>query len=139
MKRILAIALFTIATLSASTGSLAQDRALRANIPFNFTVGETQMPAGEYIITSPSSGLVRVQSQDRRAIATVSTSQGGHESKAGSKLVFNHYGNQYFLHRVLCPLTYRLNVDVPVWKAEKKARMNEAKLDRDDQILVEMK
>ena len=38
MKRIQAIALLTIATLSATVGARAQQRAVIANIPFNFTV-----------------------------------------------------------------------------------------------------
>jgi hypothetical protein len=40
MKRISAIALFTIATLAAATGLAAQESAVKANIPFNFTVGD---------------------------------------------------------------------------------------------------
>jgi hypothetical protein len=37
MKRIQAIALLAIASLSATTEVLAQDRAVKANVPFSFT------------------------------------------------------------------------------------------------------
>jgi hypothetical protein len=47
MKRLSAIALFTIVTLVAATGLVAQQPASKANIPFNFSVGDTSVPAGE--------------------------------------------------------------------------------------------
>lgn len=136
MKRILAIALSTLATLGASTGALAQDRALVANVPFNFTVGETPMPAGEYIISAPDSGVVKIESRDKQVAASVTTLPGHQDVKGGPKLVFNHYGNQYFLHRVLCAQNTRMNIDIPSWKQEKRARSREAKLETGEQVLV---
>lgn len=136
MKRILAIALSTLATLGASTGALAQDRALVANVPFNFTVGETSMPAGEYIISAPDNGVVRFQSRDKQVTATVAALPGHQDSSGGPKLVFDRYGNQYFLHRVLCARNSRMNIDVPAWKQEKRARSREAKLETGEKVLV---
>jgi hypothetical protein len=83
MKRISAIALFTIATLAASTGLVAQQPAVKANIPFNFTVGEQSMPAGDYTITSPSRHIVLIQSADRQHVGMVIGSDSSHEAAAG--------------------------------------------------------
>jgi hypothetical protein len=62
MKRINAIALFTIVTLTAATQLVAQEPAVKANIPFNFTAGQKSMPAGEYTISSPDTHVLKIQS-----------------------------------------------------------------------------
>jgi hypothetical protein len=139
MKRISAIGLLTIASLATCTGAIAQQ--LKANIPFGFTVGNTWMPAGEYTISSPLRQVVQVRSVDLAKIATIVSSQGYNESRSGSKLVFDKYGDQYFLRRVLSPNFASLNLDVPQGKAEKQARSRslEAKLHNGEETMVAAK
>src|ERR1019366_5842534 len=103
MNRISAIGLLTIASLATCIGAIAQEPALKANIPFGFTIGATWMPAGEYTISSPLRQVVQVRSADLAKIATIVSSQSFNESRSGSKLVFDKYGDQYFLRRVLSP------------------------------------
>ena len=136
MNRISAIGLLTIASLATCTGAIAQQ--LKANIPFDFTVGNTWMPAGEYTISSPLHQVVQVRSVDLSKIATIVGSQGYNESSSGNKLVFDKYGEQYFLHRVLCPSTASLNLEIPQGKAEKRARSRslEAKLHNGEETMV---
>ena len=138
MKRIQAIALLAIASLSATTGILAQERAITANVPFDFTVGEKLLPAGEYIISSPASGVVQIQSANHELVADVIASQSYHQADAGTQLVFNRYGSEYFLHRILDPSTSSLNMDLGSSKGEKRARMRqeEARLPSTEPILV---
>jgi hypothetical protein len=139
MKRIPTIALLTIASLGTATGAIAQDRAVKANIPFNFTVGDTWMPAGEYVISSPQREILQVRNvDDRSKIATIVDSESYNESTSGGKLVFDKYGNQYFLRHVLCPTVASLNVDLAQGKAEKKAhsRSLEANLHNSEETLV---
>jgi len=136
MKRIPTLALFTLAALTALPGAMAQGVALKADIPFAFTVGDTPLPAGEYTISSPVSGLIRVSNDRTHDVATVSTSHGNHDAGTNSKLLFNRYGDRYFLHRVFCPGTSAMNVDIAVWSREKKAKTLEAKLNQSEQILV---
>ncbi len=127
MNRILAIFLITMASVAA-TGANAQVPALKANIPFDFTVGNTWMPAGEYTITAPIQEVLLLRTAGHSA--SVVSSENNAESKSGSKLVFDRYGNQYFLHEVLCPNVASLNLEVAPSKAEKNARQHatEAKL-----------
>jgi hypothetical protein len=139
MKRISAIGLLTIASLATCTGAIAQQ--LKANIPFDFTVGNTWMPAGEYTISSPVRQVVQIRSADLAKIATVVSFQSYNESRSGSKLVFDRYGDHYFLHSVLCPSIASLNLEVPQGQAEKRARSHslEAKLRNGDETLVAAK
>src|ERR1700755_2877481 len=101
MNRILAIASLTIATLAPSAGAFAQQ--LKANIPFDFTVGNTTMPAGEYTISSPLRNFVDLRSANRTLMATVGGNQSYIEKKSSSagELIFARYGDQYFLDSVL--------------------------------------
>jgi len=135
MKRIPTLSLIILAALSAIP-AIAQGVVLKADVPFGFTVGDTYLPAGQYTLSSPTSGVVRVSNNDTNAAATVSTTHGFTDPGHGSKLVFEKYGERYFLHRVLCPTTVTMNVDIPEWNGEKKARTREAKLDHGEQILI---
>jgi hypothetical protein len=139
MNRISTIALLAIASLATCAGAFGQDRALKANIPFDFTVGNTWMPAGEYIISSPFGGQVlELRNPHKSAFVTVIGSMSYDESNSGSKLVFDTYGDSYFLRHVLCPTVASLNLDVPQGKAEKRARARslEAKLHNGETLVA---
>jgi hypothetical protein len=141
MKRISELALLIISSLATCTGAIGQQSAIKANIPFDFTVGNTWMPAGEYIISSPLQQVLQIRSTDLANSARTVSSQSFHESRSGSELVFDKYGDQYFLHRVLCPSAASLNLDLTKGKAEKNARSHslEAKLPNGEEVLVAAK
>jgi len=77
---------------------------LRAKIPFNFVVGSQHLPAGDYSVKPMSQVAVLVQSKDSRSSAVVLTTvvQAKKTQEIG-KLVFNQYGNQYFLSQIWTP------------------------------------
>jgi hypothetical protein len=135
MKWFPTLALLTLVALIAVPGAMAQV-VLKADIPFAFTVGDRPLPAGEYTISAPESGLIRVSNDQTHDTATVAISHGNHDASPNSKLQFNRYGDRYFLHRIFCPNATAMNVDIAVWSREKKARSLEAKLNHSEQILV---
>jgi hypothetical protein len=140
MNRISTIALLAIASLATCAGAYGQDRAVKANIPFDFTVGNTWMPAGEYKISSPFDGaVIELQSMNKTAFVTVIGTASQIKSNSKGELVFDRYGDTYYLHQVLSPTVARLNVDVPPGKAEKRARSLEAKLHNGAETLVAAK
>ena len=78
---------------------------LRANIPFAFSVGNTQLPAGKYSVSRalPNSGdgLIAINSLGGKASAlrtTIPVTTGQPRDKA--TLVFHRYGDQYFLYQI---------------------------------------
>ncbi|HLE63076.1 MAG TPA: hypothetical protein VI750_08060 [Pyrinomonadaceae bacterium] len=80
---------------------------LVANIPFSFTVCREQLPAGKYKvrpITSASTNLLLVRNEDNRSAEIVCT-QDIHSTRLVSpgKLIFNRYGDQYFLSELWFP------------------------------------
>jgi hypothetical protein len=138
MKRIIAAALLAVSTFSASS-IFAQTRALKADVPFGFSVGGAQLPADTYLITSVSSGIVMIRNAKGGPSAMVTTLPGESRPTGSNKLVFARYGEQYFLHRIVCSAGVGVNVDIPTSKQEKKIRSERSTLDRGDLAVLELK
>ena len=76
----------------------AQSIMLKADIPFNFVVGDKQLPSGEYHVKQLQPGVIQVQGKSSAFVMT--TGGDGGNTSGGSKLVFNRYGDQYFLSKI---------------------------------------
>jgi hypothetical protein len=127
MKRITAIALLVIANLAMAGTSFAQSKVVRANVPFDFTVGDKLLPAGTYTIKETSDHLIMIRNHDK-PIAVISLVNGdSRNSPNGGKLMFHRYGSQYFLSEILCDQA-NMNLQVPQSKTEKKTALQEANL-----------
>src|SRR5277367_142681 len=103
MKRISTSILLTLVSLVAVGNSFAQDHGVKATVPFQFTVGTKLLPSGNYTITSDiNSPSVVVIRNTEQQIAVLSTAYGDGKNSKKNVLVFNKYGDQYFLHEILC-------------------------------------
>lgn len=122
MKRIAFIALIILAGFCTAGNLQAQSHEVRANVPFDFTVGSKHLPAGNYTLVKDSTdNIIEIQNWDQH-IATLSvTEDAGTPAGNVSQLVFNKYGDQYFLSKIQCP-TVALNLEIPPSKREKQAR-----------------
>ena len=106
-KRVLAIVAVSILTAVAATPLAAQALRLTANIPFEFVVAGKSLPAGEYEIwRSPSASMIVLRGIDHQ-ISALSLATGepveSNNRAAEARLVFNRYGDRYFLHEVVNP------------------------------------
>ena len=135
MKRIIAIALFAASSLSAAGNLSAQEHLVKANIPFDFTVNNNVLPAGTYTISSLSPNAIQIRNVNGHA-AELSLVQNDEKRSKTPVLVFQRYGNQYFLHEILA--ANALNVTVPRSKREQR-RQQEAKLQESNQTLIALK
>src|ERR1700733_547078 len=135
MKRIIAIALFAASSLAAAGNLSAQEHMVKANIPFEFTENNNVLPAGTYTISSLSPSAVQVRNVNGH-VAELSLVQNDDKRSATPVLVFQRYGNQYFLHEILA--ANAMNVTVPRSKREQR-RLQEAKLQESNQTLVALK
>jgi hypothetical protein len=124
MKHIIvfAIAVCLLAGFAIAGTASAQDHAARATVPFNFNVGDKWVPAGTYIITSDTTypEEIFIRSEDRKVVLLSLAHSDDRRSGAG-KLVFTKYGDQYFLHEVLCSVC-GMNIAFPGSKHEKLVR-----------------
>lgn len=98
-----AMAVMALMVISAPVSVQAQASDLRAIIPFGFHVGDTVLPAGTYTVSrTGAAGAIQISDQNGH---TVSTFTDAVMRKSGlraseSLLVFNVYGDRYFLAEV---------------------------------------
>ena len=101
-KNLLSLAMSLALLMSAA--AQAQSTHLKITVPFEFTAGNVQLPAGEYEVTAvgPWGGSTfSVHSVHSKAGTLVlSTSCLSQKPAADAKLVFYRYGHQYFLAQV---------------------------------------
>jgi hypothetical protein len=73
---------------------------MRANVPFDFTVGDKSLPAGIYTvrILNPTSDrkVLQIRSENGRSSAIVQTMGLDGTFTDNAKVVFRRYGNKYF-------------------------------------------
>ena len=134
MQRITTIALFTVSSILGAGIASAQTYAVQATMPFNFTVGNKVLPAGTYKIVPVGDDVVEIQSQDKQVWTLSPTLPNSTLPENGGKLVFDKFGDQYFLREVLGGSD--LNVDLPSSKSEKRARTQETTVDNQTHALV---
>jgi hypothetical protein len=104
MKRTFALLAALVLTLVGGAASaLAQDATVKANIPFDFTVASSALPAGNYTISRLSDSSWTIRNDDTgKAIASVATSYGTSRDNNLGALVFKQFGSSYFLSEVRC-------------------------------------
>jgi hypothetical protein len=99
------IGLLSVITLGFSFApALGQNLAykVRANVPFDFTVADKQLPAGRYSIGRVEQGfdsnILSITGLDNSSnIVRSSLPIQGRETTNVGRLVFHRYGNRYFL------------------------------------------
>jgi hypothetical protein len=140
LKTLPRLSLFLL-LLTASYSAQAQsaDRMV-VNIPFEFSAGDKQLPAGEYSVkrTSATASAYTIQRTDSSAavivLATV-TLGGGAEQQGGARLVLRRYGDVYFLAQVWMP-NRGTGSQIPESRSERRLRREAAAKDSRPQQTV---
>jgi len=89
--------------------AVAQSVAVQATIPFNFSVGTQAMMAGDYRVSVDGWGQMWISRLRNGGATTAPTNAigGGQTQDRPPELVFNRYGDHYFLSEVWTGGTYR--------------------------------
>lgn len=106
-KRVIAILATTMlfATLGVASAQAQDAGNMYLTIPFDFAVAGKMLPAGEYCVRRSIAGTRSVtefqnsKATERLYLPPTHPVQSG-TIQSASKLVFNRYGNQYFLSQV---------------------------------------
>jgi hypothetical protein len=112
--------LLAMACLTASGHACAQSPT-RANIPFEFMVGQKALPAGQYSISNLTDRVIELRNMDKQVSILVSTTATDYVSGKPHVLVFRGYDGQYFLHEVRGGLG-EFALDIPPSKLEKETQ-----------------
>jgi hypothetical protein len=75
---------------------------VEVTVPFDFSVGKATLKAGAYTVKTLPGNALAIRSADGKTTALVNAplTIGARDAKAGQRLVFNQYGDQYFLSQV---------------------------------------
>jgi hypothetical protein len=109
MKKYLWLPLLLMAVIgSAAVSTKAQSTvSLRANVPFDFIVGEKTLPAGKIKvreISASNSGALAISNLDKgQSAMRIAHSVWTSKPNDRAKLVFHRYGNSYYLAQVWIP------------------------------------
>lgn len=103
-KQALVVAgVLVLSVVVAAGHAYALETIMKAEIPFEFAVGNQMLPAGEYDVLNLSSGsggllLRRSDGSASAMVFTIPTQ--ANDWQEVSKLVFNRYGDHYFLSQI---------------------------------------
>jgi len=100
MKRLILAAGLFVATISTSL--YAQTMDMRASIPFDFRIGSTVFPSGEYSIRNDNGILIVVGGHKSGLAMTVSADHPNTPTAKGT-VEFSRYGDSYYLSKVWTP------------------------------------
>ena len=98
-----AIVAATIMTAAGASLAQAQETLVVAKVPFNFIVGDTKLPAGDYRVKSIENefGLVAIESTDGNHRAVVMTVPTTYQPIDQPSLMFDKFNGQMFLARIV--------------------------------------
>ncbi|HEX8844124.1 MAG TPA: hypothetical protein VF791_05745 [Pyrinomonadaceae bacterium] len=126
LRIFLMIGLFAIlAPLSVQAQSSSEQTA---SIPFSFNVGNKSFPAGEYRVTrinpaSDKTALVIRSADGRMSKLVLTMNVQDSKTHESAKLVFNRYGDQYYLAQVWTPAD-NTGLELPVSRSERTLARN---------------
>ena len=92
-----------LAVLSIGTVSSARASSrFRADIPFDFTVGNATLPAGTYTVSEIGPGVLVIRNEIRGQNAAIVLANSSHAARRYDSvaLIFHRSGNTYFLGQV---------------------------------------
>jgi hypothetical protein len=100
MKRNLStiLSLVVMSLMFSATGAYAQSYA-KAKVPFAFSVGSKQLPAGTYEVKVEGTTSIMIRNIETGESALSLARYEAPRSKE-AKLVFNHVGDEYFLSQI---------------------------------------
>jgi len=96
---------FSVALFAAASVFSQGPQRLTVQVPFGFHVGNSILPAGAYTVdTDAAPNILRLRSDDFKSSVMIQTNS-VEKLKAPSQgmLVFNKYGDEYFLSQVWKP------------------------------------
>ena len=127
--------LIVFASLLLAVGAAyAQSSRLVADIPFDFVIGNKAFPAGEYTIKPMGmngTSLLLQDSEMKRAQIITPNFCASAQPQEESKLVFNVYGNHYYLSQIWTQ-GYEQGRELPTSRRE----MEEAQLTQGQHVVI---
>jgi hypothetical protein len=122
MKRSVFVALMTLIVACSIAVPVvnAQQTIMTANVPFAFSIGDKQLPAGAYAVREVGRATL-VQSKDAVHSVMSIYNYAGPSKADSTKMVFHKVGDHYFLAQIWTSARGE-GLEVPESKREKELR-----------------
>jgi hypothetical protein len=114
-NRVLLVVITMALALMAASAS-AQTINLKADVPFDFSAGKAMLRSGPCAIQTLSNTVVQVKDDDNNSVVAMLIANDT-RSAHDAKLMFNRYGDSYFLARIETP---EISYKVPVSPRERE-------------------
>jgi len=102
LKAIIMAAAMATTVLASTRVASAQDH-LVVTVPFDFAAGSANLPAGDYTVkATPANGMILLLNRTNPEVSAFIPANASVASdiQTQSKLIFNRYGDRYFLSQV---------------------------------------
>jgi hypothetical protein len=96
---------------------------LSVNVPFGFEMGSKHFEPGTYTVRTPMAGVVEIRGNSTAGLALTHGEQG--KTSKTAKLVFDRYGEHYFLRQLWFNADQASYAECPESKSEKQAKRSE--------------
>jgi len=134
-----AVSLFLMLGIAASAQTAKE---MTVNIPFDFYVGKTELPAGTYSIyrTSATSGDGFILRSDdlKRAVMFNAKVIRTSDSSSGSKIEFRRRNDRYFLSRIM-PAGKSAPRELEIARIDREPRNGSGNSERSDIISIPLR
>ncbi len=98
MKNVRYLVIAVLILMAAAVPSFAQVSSTKVSVPFEFQVGNSILPAGDYSLTQfAGQGLVIENANGKGAAVAITDATGGNGEARQPHLTFHRYGEKYFL------------------------------------------
>lgn len=90
-----------LAAVVVSANGQVTSTLVRADIPFDFIVGDKTLPSGKYTVRTATTNALAISSRDGESSAMrLSNTVAETSKKRNARMVFHRYGQKYFLAEV---------------------------------------
>lgn len=97
---------------------------MSVNVPFGFEMGSKHFEPGTYTVRTPSTGVIELSGNHTAGLALTHDEQGYKTTKT-AKVVFDRYGDRYFLRQIWFNPEESSYAECPESKSEKQAKRSE--------------
>jgi hypothetical protein len=123
-RSIFVVASLVIGCVSLPAHAQGEPHAMTVNVPFGFELGSKHLAPGRYTISQPLTNIVEIRGGRTGALLVTHDGQSNKATRS-SKVVFDKYGDQYFLRQVWFNAEDNTYMECAESKAEKQAKRSE--------------
>ena len=98
---------------------------MSVNVPFAFEMGDQHFAPGIYTVKTPASGVIELNNNHSAAGMILARDEQGYKPTTTAKVVFDRYGEHYFLRQVWFNAEQSSYLECSESKSEKQAKRSE--------------